>query len=232
MNSAYRFQNYLYLRIMIGRKIVVVLMFLFTFCAAQAQIAKGTIMTGGYVGFQFSTDNQKNGHSFTFTFNPAIGGFLAKNLLLGVTPLVRYSEQTSLTGGYNGFNSQLSIGIGPFARYYVQLGKGSRAYFFAHTAPATVSAEWDKNSSNANQPYSKYVTVNWNIGPGISVMLIKGIAIEAGIYYTGVYHQSSILQQGNLISEGKGYVDHGMTLNIGMHVYIAGKNRAVEPKKI
>ena len=218
---------------MIGRKFVVVLWFLFMFCAAQAQIARGTIMAGGYVGFQFSTDNQNNGHTFTFTFNPSFGGFIAKNFLLGVSPLVRYSEQTSLIGGYDGFRSQLSIGMGPFARYYVQLGKGSRAYFFAHTAPATVSAEWDKISSNANQPYYKTLMVGWNIGPGFSIMITKGIAVEAGLYYVGVYHQTSILQNGNSLSEGKGYVDHGVTLNIGMHIYIAQKKKVVaEPNKI
>jgi hypothetical protein len=174
-------------------------------------------MAGGYVGFQFNTDNEVQGHKMTFTFNPSSGGFVAKNLILGVTPLIKYREETV---GTNGYKNWLSFGLGPMIRYYVPIGKEGKVYFFMHAAPVTVAAEWNRISRDQSQPYGKYATIDWNIGPGFSIMLAKGIAIEAAVYYIGEWHQFSLYTNGNLISEGKSYVDHGVTLNIGIHVYI------------
>ena len=69
-------------------------------------------------------------------------------------------------------------------------------------------------------------TISWQVGPGISVMVAKGIALEFGAYYNGIWHQDNLYRQGNLIGNaGKSYVDHGMVLNVGLQVYFERKSR-------
>lgn len=207
------------------RKLLAVVLVFASLQTAQCQIAKGTIMAGGGLGFQFTTDQQANGSQVYFSFNPLIGGFIAKNVVLGISPLVRYGQQTTKVGAIEGFKSQLTVGAGPFARYYIKIGE--KAFVYIHAAPLNLAAEWDRVSRDKTQPIVRYGVINWQVGPGISVMVAKGIALEIGAYYSGTWHQQNIYKSGNLLGNpGVKYVDHGMLLNVGMQVYFERNKKA------
>ena len=212
---------------MIWKKLLLVLSFFLLLRTSHAQIAKGTIMAGGNLEFQFSTDHQSNGSIINFSFDPLLGGFVAKNFVLGISPLVKYGQQKATQGSLSSFHSQLTVGAGPFARYYIKIG--DKAYVYIHAAPLTLAAEWDKISKDNSQPVLRTGVINWQIGPGISVMVAKGIAVEIGAYYNGEWHQQNIYQNGNIVGNpGTRYVDHGMVLNVGFQVYFE-KNKKEKP---
>lgn len=212
---------------MIWKKLLLVLSSYFLLQTSHAQITKGTIMAGGNLGFQFSTDHQSNGSIINFSFDPLLGGFVAKNFVLGISPLVKYGQQKATQGSLSSFHSQLTVGAGPFARYYIKIGE--KAYVYIHAAPLTLAAEWDKISKDNSQPVLRIGVINWQIGPGISVMVAKGIAVEIGAYYNGEWHQQNIYQNGSLVGNpGTRYVDHGMVLNVGFQVYFE-KNKKEKP---
>jgi hypothetical protein len=214
---------------MIRRKGALVVVFVTLMHVVYAQIPKGTIMAGGSLGFQFSTDRSINGSSLIFDISPQIGRFVAPNFVLGISPIVRYGQQSGSSNGMDYFHSQFTLGLGPLVRYYVKIGP--KVYFFAQAIPVSVAAEWDHDSGDPTQPYYKNLSVIWSAGPGLSVMLAKGIALELGLNYSGVWHNTSIFQNGNLLSEGKSYVDHGMVFNVGIQVYIERNKKEKELPK-
>lgn len=211
---------------MILKKPVFILCFIFFMQTGYAQIPKNTFLTGGSLGFQYATNKQSMGNNIIFSLNPVFGNFVAKNFVLGIAPLVNYSQQTTSSS----FANQFTIGAGPFARYYVRIA--SNVYVYFHAAPVTVSAEWDKFSHDATQPYYKTIMINWAVGPGLTAMFAKGIAVEVGVYYNGFWHRQSILQNGNLLgNEGTAYIDHGMVFNVGFQVYLERKKKEAQPEK-
>lgn len=213
---------------MIRRKLLAVLLLIASLQTLHAQIPKGTIMAGGNLGFQFSTDNANHGSMINFSLTPLLGGFVAKNLVLGISPLLKYGQQTGSQGPLSTFRSQFTLGAGPFVRYYLKIT--DKAYVYFHAAPLTLAAEWDRYSKDKTQPVQRIGMINWQIGPGISVMVAKGIAIEVGAYYNGNWHQQNLYQNGNLVGNkpGTAYVDHGMVLNVGFQVYFE-RNKKQKP---
>jgi hypothetical protein len=213
---------------MIRRKLLAVLLLIASLQTLHAQIPKGTIMAGGSLGFQFSTDNMNHGSKIDFSLTPLLGGFIAKNLVLGISPLVKYGQQTITQGSNSIFHSQFTLGVGPFVRYYLKIG--DKAYVYFHAAPLTLAAEWDRLYKDKSQPFYRIGMINWQIGPGLSVMVAKGIAIEVGAYYTGIWHQQNLYQNGNLVGNkpGTAYVDHGMVLSVGFQVYFE-RNKKQKP---
>ncbi|MBS1595643.1 MAG: hypothetical protein JST90_15105 [Bacteroidetes bacterium] len=209
---------------MVIRKLLAVLVVFASLQTAQCQIAKGTIMAGGSVGFQFTTNHELYAKDFTFHFTPLLGGFIAKNVVLGVAPLAAYSTHSVVTpNNIRVKDNVLSLGLGPYVRYYVNIS--SKAYFFVHGSPS-VMASWDSYITSSSTTTTKTVSANWTLGPGFSVFVTKAIAVEASLYYNGMWHQSSQYNKGNLISEGNKYVDHGMLLNVGMQVYFERNKKA------
>ena len=214
---------------MIWKKLLLVLSSFFLLQTSHAQIAKGTIMAGGNLGFQFSTDHQSNGSMVNFSFDPLLGGFIAKNFVLGITPLIKYGQQSGKQDSTHSYtHSQLTIGAGPFVRYYIKIGE--KAYVFFHAAPLTLAAEWDRYyAKDPTQVYQRYATINWAVGPGVSITIAKGIALEIAAYYNGYWHQNNQYQNGSLFGPaGPSFVDHGMVLNVGFQVYFE-KNKKEKP---
>jgi hypothetical protein len=214
---------------MIRRKLLAVLLLIASLQTLHAQIPKGTIMAGGNLGFQFSTGNANHGSMINFSLTPLLGGFVTKNLVLGISPLVKYGQQSGRIDSVHVYtHSQFTLGIGPFVRYYFKIG--DKAYVYLHAAPLTLAAEWDHYyAKDPTQIYNRYATINWAIGPGLSVRVAKGIALEVGAYYNGVWHQNNQYKNGNLFgSAGTAYVDHGMVLNVGFQVYFE-RNKKQKP---
>lgn len=217
-------------KIMIRR---ITALFITLFCltfAAVSQVSRGTIMAGGNVGFQFNTNKEFYKSTLNFTFAPTIGGFVGKNAVLGVQPFLQYvsssgSIDTPIVPSKILIEERsTSLGIGPYFRYYIPLSP--KAYVFFH-ASTSIMVVWAINKAyDPNHVTQKYVAANWAIGPGFGYKLSQSVALEASIYYNGMWHQTSQSINGALLSESKGFVDHGMVLNVGVQVYIERK-----PKK-
>jgi hypothetical protein len=210
--------------------------------SGHAQMLKNTLMTGGSVGFQFTTDHENHVSDATFSFAPVLGGFVSKNFVLGIAPYLMYTRSS---GGYSYidssshppqqvnvhiYSSQTSLGLGPFARYYIKVGP--KVYVYIHGSPS-IMATWNTYSSDAGSPTSRTVSATWVIGPGMSVMLTRSVALELSIYYQGIYHRSSQYQNGNLLgSPGSPYVDNGVVFNVGFQVYLERNKKGVPKEKI
>jgi hypothetical protein len=224
---------------MIGRKLAFVLFLTTLLHTALAQIDRGTLMTGGSLGFQFTTDHEYHTNDAVFTLAPVFGGFVSRHFVLGVAPYIMYSQSS---GGYS-FNDtvgskvttvqisinnkQTSLGLGPYARYYIKIAP--KVYVFIHGSPSIMST-W---SSSFRSPIQRTISANWVIGPGLSVMLAKAVALEVSLYYQGTYHRSALFENGNLLgTPGSPYVDNGMVLNVGFQVYLTRKKQDVQPAKV
>lgn len=214
---------------MILRKAAFVLSLLCLLQTGSAQITKGTLMTGGSLGFQFSTDHESHTNIATFDFEPLIGGFLSRHFVLGVAPIMYY---TSSSGQYDSpvihiHTSTLSLGLGPYARYYFRIGP--KVNVFIHGSPS-IMATWNVFSADAHTPVQRTISANWLLGPGLSVMLTKSVALEVGLFYHGMYHRAANFVNGNLLGEpGRPYVDNGMVLNVGFQVYLERQKKEISP---
>jgi hypothetical protein len=216
---------------MILKKAPFVLILSLSLLTVRAQILRNTLMTGGGLGFQFSTDHENHVNTATFNFTPVFGSFVAKNFVLGVAPIVMYSSssgryQDSVVS-FDIHTTALSLGLGPYARYYIKLVP--KVNIFIHASPS-IMATWNTYYSDPNKPTSRTISANWLLGQGLSVMLAKSVAIEVGLYYQGTYHRSAQFVNGNLLGKpGSAYVDNGMVFNVGFQVYFE-RNKKNEAK--
>jgi len=201
---------------------------------AAAQIAKNTILLGGGLGFQFQSNQEGHSNLFTATFSPQLGGFVASNFVLGVQPYLRY---LSNSGGFDIYDtitkrsshiditqSTLSLGIGPFARYYFKLSP--KAYVFLHGSPSVMAA-FISNSADPKQPTTRQVNIAWQLGSGLAYWVSSSVAVEGSLYYQGLYRKTNLYANGTLLAEGKSYVDHGVQFHVGLQVYFNTKKRTV-----
>ena len=121
---------------------------------------------------------------------------------------------------------QTSLGLGPYARYYLKIGP--KVYLFIHGSPS-IMATW---ASQAGAPTQRTISATWVLGPGLSVMLTKSVAIEASLYYQGIYHRLALFENGNLLGNpGTPYVDNGMVFNVGFQVYLERKKKETPVQK-
>ena len=214
---------------MILKKPVLAFILISLLQTGHAQLLKGTMMTGGSLGFQFSTDHENHVNTATFNLTPVFGSFIAKNFVLGVAPIVVYTTSTgSIPDSPNSISihhTSLSLGLGPFARYYFKIGP--KVYVYIHGSPS-IMATWNTYSADSRTPTSRTISANWVLGPGLSVMLTKSVAMELGLYYQGTYHRSAQFVNGNLLGNpGAAYVDHGMVFNVGFQVYLERNKKNV-----
>jgi hypothetical protein len=216
---------------MIWKKPVVLLSLFYLLQTCHAQIAKNTLMLGGSLGFQFTTDHEDHVNTGTFNFAPVFADFVAKNFVLGIAPFISY---TASSGQYDSpvikiHTSTLSMGLGPYARYYIRIGP--RVYMFIHGSPS-IMATWDTYSSDPKTPISRTISAAWVIGPGLSVMVTKSVAVELSIYYQGMYHRSAQFENGNVLgAPGSPYVDNGMVFNVGFQVYLERNKKNVRSER-
>jgi hypothetical protein len=216
---------------MIRSKLALLVCCFLVWLGAEAQIPKGTIMIGSGLGFSYTSDRQNYTNQFDFHWTPQIGSFISKNFVLGVSPMIIYSSAKGhyqdSSSSFDIFKSTLSLGFGPYARYYIKIGP--KASIFIHAAPS-IAATWNRFSAKSDDPYERTISANWAVGPGLSFMMSKSVALETSIYYNGMWYRSAQFTKGNLLSESKAYVNHGMVFNVGFQVYIDRKRKTEATK--
>ncbi|SHM04815.1 hypothetical protein SAMN05444266_106187 [Chitinophaga jiangningensis] len=150
------------------RLLTLVLMTL-VFGTAKAQIQKGNIMVGSDItdlGFLF----QNNSTVFQFNLNPKVGWFIKDGLAVG--GYVDFGLRTQKDNG-----SDVSYGIGAFARYYIEdknvrkLEFSKRTRFFLE-ANAGLAGLNPANGASTNG-------LNLGLSPGLSYFITPNIGLDA-----------------------------------------------------
>jgi opacity protein-like surface antigen len=171
--------------------------FLLTFLPANAQIEKGKILASvtstasisniGTNLFSLGLTSEKikypdgdvNSTYKTLGFNllPTVGYFIIDNLVVGGNILVSYSRQKSTESDYK--DTQTSLGIGPFVRYYYPL---SKIYPFAEANVGV--GTWKEKWSNGSEGDDKETLFLWGLGIGAGLPLSESVMIDATLGYS------------------------------------------------
>jgi hypothetical protein len=179
-------------------------------CNAFSQFNKGSILVGGNVSADFSTNKTIAGSVTTtisstssFSLGPQVGYFFIDNFVGGAS--VKLST-FSLKNDSSPFAfSQTNISFEPFARYYFDKFYGQALIGFG-------SSSSDQTNSNGNVSNSKGSLFNWSIAGGYAILLNTHVAIEPQIGY----RSTSISPDGTNSTNRTA----GLFLQLGIQVYI------------
>ncbi|MVM29939.1 outer membrane beta-barrel protein [Spirosoma sp. HMF4905] len=193
--------------------IYIVLLLLIHF-SVKAQTEKGRWNAGVSIG-SFSYQKNDFGKSFSASISPSAGYFVAKNWLLGIGIPFSY-----VSGNYTGFvnsqkNQSTTIGVSPFARYYIGPSKLKPyldiAYTFSHSNYHTDNSIDEINSK------SNSTTLTPSLG--LAYFLNQNISLNAQLGYNW-YSVKTTNDSG--IGDGTNYSYKNATLGIGFNIFFGG----------
>jgi hypothetical protein len=182
------------------RKVVLSILVVFiSIINVHAQIAKGTSMIGGSIGYNTQNNEQNNSGNTQSS----------ENKILGITPSYGKAVRTNLVVGAdltyqniisknknNGNTSEIKsngFGVGVFARHYKNLGS-SGFYLFLQSRLGV-----DISNSTYNTPYkSKSFNIGAGLNPGIAYAITPKMHIETGLnnlFYAGYSKSTSTSEQ-------------------------------------
>ena len=155
--------------------------------AASAQTENGNFLVGG----NLEVNTAKNSNP-AVAFSPAVGYFFINNLAGGVNFDLQYSKV--------GANKTTTVGVGPFARYYVGT---LNIRPFAH-ANLGFNSYRSKNTTGSDT----YNGTNYFLGAGLAAFINRNVAVEGLLGYAhSAYAHTS----------GSG----GLNFKVGFQVYLS-----------
>lgn len=186
-----------------------------------AQTNMGSFMIGGNAYFSISeTENYNSEVKLSSTsFSPQLGYFVFDNFAVGLAMPIGFHkykttydvQQDPIT--YETKNN--SLGIGPFLRYYVPLGKiflfAEGSYSFSKSSGTILSFDPQSGGLIERDNITKNQTF-W-IGPGIAMMVNKHIGIEGLLSYKN----TSINNNNNPFAKSD---QQGIFFELGLQYYI------------
>ncbi len=154
--------------------------------AAFAQTEQGNWLAGG--NLELNTAQK----STRIDISPTIGYFFLNNLAAGANVLLDYSKV--------GDTKSTTLGVGPFARYYMGL---SMVRPFLHA-----NIDFTSNKTTVASVSNTFTGTNYLLAAGIAAFLNRNVALEglAGYSHTAYEHQ-----------KGSG----GFDLRVGFQVYLS-----------
>jgi opacity protein-like surface antigen len=168
------------------KKLLFLAAFLISLQLTQAQTDKGDWMVGGTLGF----NTAKN--SANVTFDPQVGYFFLKNLVLGGQINLSYTEQGSI--------HFTDIGVGPFARYY--FGETKARPFFTGDMSFINNHFKTETSSGTSQAFGYF------LGGGASFFINENVAVDGILGYRHVKYKNE---------DGTG----GLNFKLGFQVFLS-----------
>lgn len=192
----------------------------------NAQIAKGSTMLGGNLGFS-SSKNENAGNTInksnSFYVSPAVGIAIKDNLFVGGDLSFR-GNSTDNTGGIKTTTNR--FGVGAFVRQYKNLGT-SGFYLFgqARLGADITNRKDDARVTGVDPSKSNGLNIGLGITPGISYAVSKKIHLEtslANLFYAG-YETSENKAAKTKTSGFNAGVSLGeaVTWNVGIRVILA-----------
>jgi outer membrane protein len=174
------------------------------------QFSKGSILAGGNVGADFSTNKTIAGSVTTtnystnsFSLSPQVGYFFIDNFVGGAGVKLFTSSQ-KIDSSPSAF-SQTNISFEPFARYYFYKFYGQALIGFG-------SSSSEQTNNNGNVSTSKGSLFNWSISGGYAILLNDHVAIEPQIGY----RSTSISPDGTNSTNRTA----GIFIQLGFQIYI------------
>ncbi len=193
------------------RKIILFFVYILFFSIYSfSQFSKGSILAGGNVGADFSTNKTiagsvttTNSSTNSFSLSPQVGYFFIDNFVggAGVKLLTSSQKNDSSPSSF----SQTNISFEPFARYYFDKFYGQALIGFG-------SSSSDQTNNNGTVFTSKGSLFNWSISGGYAILLNDHVAIEPQIGY----RSTSISPDGT----NSTIRTAGLFLQLGFQVYI------------
>ncbi len=181
------------------RNVIVTLVMLAVSSAlAQAQTEKGRWTVGAQVGdFGYSNSNEPvKSRSFSASLSPSVGYFVAKNLAVGASLPVSYAYGSfDVTGTGRSKTDVFSVGLSPFARYYIGSAKlrpfvdasiGFQQFWISSTRFGT--PETARSNSNVT---------NYSLGGGVAYFINNTVSLDASLNYTNGLGGSGFRQRGS-----------------------------------
>jgi len=164
---------------------------------AQAQTEKGRWTVGAQVGdFGYSGSSEPvKSRSFSASLSPSVGYFVAKNLAVGASLPVSYAyDSYNFTGTGRSETDGFSVGLSPFARYYV--GSANLRPFV--DASIGFQQFWI-SSTRFGAPEaqrSNYNVTNYQVGGGAAYFINNTASLDASLNYTNGLGGSGFRQRG------------------------------------
>lgn len=193
------------------KKILLVCFTVSIFYAANAQVEKGSIFTGGSVGFNTSQNENVNnpGKStgLSWSLSPQFGKAFKQNKIIGIQLQYNGSiNKIEPAQNLESKNTSSSFGVGVFYREYFPIYQ--KWFFYGQ---GTLGVNVSKNEQK-NQGITTSVGNGWNTGIdgslGISYQAGRKCWLEAGLnsfFNIGYYHsKSEAYQAGQVTTATKG----------------------------
>jgi hypothetical protein len=166
---------------------------LFSF-ATNAQIQKGNVMVGGDISRLDLSLNE--GNNFSFLLDPKAAWFIKDNVAIGA-----YLNFEVVTA--NGAGTNISYGIGPLARYYINdpsIEPIRHCRFFLEANVGIQGTNPHVGSSTNG--------LGLGFGPGLAYFITQNIGLEGLLKYQGI------------IGFGSSATSSDLLLGLGFQIYL------------
>lgn len=192
-------------------KILAVILSVFIVTPSSAQFSKGTILLGGNVSIDFTTNKTIAGSTTTtnsstssLSLLPNVGYFVMDRLALGAG-LQLNTSSTSVDGSRASFANN-SFAFQPFGRYYFDKFYGQASIGFG-------SYKNESTNGNGVTTTTKGSLFNWGIAGGYVFLLNDHVGLEPQIGYGS---QSTSPDGSNVTDRNA-----GLFLRLGVQVYLS-----------
>jgi outer membrane protein W len=158
----------------------ILLLLVASLSAVTAQTEKGRWTVGASVG-SLSYNSQPDSRSFSGSFSPSVGYFVANNLVVGTGLPVSFGSTLSKKVDYSASNN--SIGLSPFVRYY--FGATSLKPYVGLSYAYSRTRQRIDNDFSGNSQHATYKGFSSSISPtvGLAYFINRTVALNAGVSY-------------------------------------------------
>ncbi|MCA4900668.1 MAG: autotransporter domain-containing protein [Bacteroidota bacterium] len=178
--------------------------------ASFAQFSKGSILLGGSVSADFTTNKTIAGSTTTtnsstnsFSISPNVGYFVIDNLAVGGA--LQFNTTSTKDDGSRASFSSNSFALQPFGRYYFDK-------FYAQASFGFGSYKSENTNGNGITTTNKGSLFNWALAGGYVFLLNDHVGLEPQIGYGS---QSQSPDGSNVTVR-----DAGLFLRLGIQVYL------------
>jgi hypothetical protein len=192
------------------KKITMLITLLCITAMAYAQFEKGTMLVGGSLGADFTTEKAKfSGNSITtgkyveFSLDPQFGIFIIDNLAVGGA--LGFSTYTYNEEGDDYKYVSNEITIEPMVRYYLAQGIFFQGRFILGTST-------DKTTEDGTTDKDPYTVSGFSLAAGYAYFLGDHVAIEPQLGYQslGYKHKDTDVK----------FNDAGIYVRVGLQIYL------------
>ncbi|MVM35286.1 outer membrane beta-barrel protein [Spirosoma sp. HMF4905] len=199
------------------KNVVCLVLLLLIQLSVKAQTEKGRWNAGVSIG-SFSYQKYDYGNTFSGSINPTVGYFVASNLLVGTGIPVSHTSQNYSAPGYIQNGKTTTIGVSPFARYYVGSSKLKPyiglAYTFSHNNSHSENSTNTPSETNSN---SNATTLTPSIG--VAYFLNRNISLDAQLGYNWYSSKTTF---NSVTGSTPTFRYTNVTLGIGFNIFFGG----------